>query len=351
MALNLKEIQAKLLAQQAQKEQRGKGTYTTDNSGYPFWNNPVGSTAAIRFLPDGDTTNDYFWVDRLIIKIPFNSVKGNLDSKPVTVQVPCLDMWKPGSCPISAEIRPWWKDSQLEDLARKYWRKKTHLFQGFVTTNPNLEDVVPENPIRRFVINPSIFDIIKAILLRPDIENIPTDFDNGREFYLTRTEKAGYANYTSSYWGMKERPLNETERSAIDTFGLHNLSQFLPKKPDDDAVKAIMELFHASVNEEPYDLERWGQYFKPNGMRNDNNNVAETTDVSSTPKNTIPVTKPVSASTIMSKIAAKTTQVVDEDDDTPWEKPNVVVEAKAPEVKVKQTPEQILAAIRKRQQG
>lgn len=49
MALNLKEIQAKLLEQQARKDQRGKGgSFTGDNSIYPFWNNPEGSTATLR---------------------------------------------------------------------------------------------------------------------------------------------------------------------------------------------------------------------------------------------------------------------------------------------------------------
>ena len=103
MALTLKEIQAKLLEQQAAKDRiKNGGGFTGDNNIYPFWNNPEGSTATLRFLPDGDDSNDFFWVERLIIKLPFPGVKGQNDARPVEVQVPCVDMWKPGSCPIAS---------------------------------------------------------------------------------------------------------------------------------------------------------------------------------------------------------------------------------------------------------
>lgn len=338
MALSLKEIQAKLLEQQARKERGRSGGFTGDNSIYPFWNNPEGSTATLRFLPDGDESNDFFWVERLIIKLPFPGVKGQSDSKPVEVQVPCMDMWKLGSCPIAAETRPWWKDPSLEDTARKYWRKKSYLFQGFVTQNPNKDDNTPENPIRRFIINPSVFDVVKGILMRQDLENSPTDYDNGRDFYLSKTSKGGYANYASSSWSMKERPLTSEERDAIDRHGLYNLSQFLPKKPDEAGVQAIIELFHASVNEEMYDMDRWGQYFKPNGMRTDSNggDGSAAAASASPPQQGSP--SAVTASSIMNKIS----KPVPQDDEVPFDT--------APATPKMQTPDDILAAIRRRQQ-
>jgi hypothetical protein len=346
MALSLKEIQAKLQAQQDKKDRTKNGAFSGESGIYPFWNNPEGSTATMRFLPDGDDTNDFFWVERLIIKLSFPGIKGQNDAKPVEVQVPCMDMWKPNSCPIAAETRPWWKDPQLEDLARKYWRKKSYLFQGFVPQNPNPQDIAPENPIRRFIINPSIFDIIKGILMRPDVENMVTDYDNGRDFYLSKTTKGGYANYSSSSWAMKERPLNDAEREAIDKFKLYNLSQFLPKKPDDAGIKAIIELFHASVNEELYDTERWGQFFRPNGMRYDND---ATTNTDATVNATVsPVANTVTAASIMSKVAKSTPHV---EETAPWEEPVTKQTDVAPvESKPKmQTPDDILAAIRRRQ--
>jgi len=351
MALSLKEIQQKLQAQQDKRDRSKNGTFFGDSGIYPFWNNPEGSTATTRFLPDGDDTNDFFWVERLIIKLSFPGIKGQTDAKPVEVQVPCMDMWKPNSCPILAETRPWWKDPQLEDLARKYWKKKSYIFQGFVNQNPNPQDVTPENPIRRLIINPSIFDVIKAILMRQDLEYSPTDYDYGRDFYLTKTTKGGYANYSSSSWSLSARPLSNIEREAIEKHKLFNLSQFLPKKPDDAALKAIVELFHASVNEELYDAERWGQFFRPNGMKNDNTGT-DGSDVNTTRTHVAqaPHQEQVTAATIMSRITKP--PVVE--DTPPWEnepaKAPVATTVSATDSKPRmQTPDEILAAIRKRQ--
>jgi len=47
---------------------------------------------------------------------------------------------------------------------------------------------------------------------------------------------------------------------------LHNLNDFLPKKPTDVEVKVIQEMFEASVDGEAYDPERFGQYFRAPGM-------------------------------------------------------------------------------------
>jgi hypothetical protein len=41
----------------------------------------------------------------------------------------------------------------------------------------------------------------------------------------------------------------------------------LPKKPSDVELKVIKEMFEASVDGQPYDTERWGQYFRPAGVQ------------------------------------------------------------------------------------
>lgn len=336
MALSLKEIQARLLEQQAKKDRaKGGAGFTGDNAVYPFWNNPDGSSATLRFLPDGDETNDFFWIERLIIKLPFSGIKGQMDAKPVEVQVPCTDMWTPNSCQITAEIRPWWKDKSLEDMARKYYRKKSYLFQGFVVSNPNSEDQIPENPIRRFIINPSVFDSIKGILLDQDLEHTPTDYEHGRDFQLIKTTKGAYANYTSSKWSMKERPLSDSEREAITKFNLWQLKSFLPKQPDSAHTVAIRELFEASVNGELYDVDRWGQFYRPNGLKIDTPSTEET-EVKENVTPVTPAVAQVTASSILNKVANK--QPATTNDESTGDKPKP------------QSPEEIIAAIRRRQQ-
>jgi len=258
---SLAEIRAKLKAQETRGERTGGG----DNAIFPHWNIPEGSTAAVRFLPDGDPNNTFFWAERLMIRLPFNGVKGDMNSKPVVVQVPCVEMWNE-TCPILTEVRTWFKDSSLEEMGRKYWKKRSYIFQGFVNENPLTEDNTPDNPIRRFVISPSIFTLIKDALMDPDIQELPTDYDAGLDFRITKTTKGQYADYSTSKWARKESALTEVQRAAIDTHGLHTLSDYLPKRPTEVEINVLKEMFEASVDGQAYDVERFGQYYRPYGV-------------------------------------------------------------------------------------
>ena len=260
---SLAEIRAKLKEQEANTggQRQGGG----DNAIYPFWNIKEGESCTLRFLPDGDADNTFFWKERLMIKLPFSGVKGDTSSRPVQVQVPCMEMYG-DSCGILQEVRGWFKDPSLEDMGRKYWKKRSYVFQGFVNDNPLTEDSTPENPIRRFIIGPQIFQIIKQALMDPDMEELPTDYTAGVDFRLNKTSKGGYADYGTSTWARRERPLNDAEMNAVNTHGLFNFSDFLPKKPDETAIKVMQEMFEASVDGEAYDADRWSNYFRPSGM-------------------------------------------------------------------------------------
>ena len=260
----LAEIRAKL---QASSQQNTGSGFGGDNAIYPHWNMPEGSTTTVRFLPDGNPDNTFFWAERAMIKLPFAGIKGETSSKPTTVQVPCMEMYgKEFSCPILAEVRPWFKDKSLEDMGRKYWKKKSYLFQGFVTDSKMPEDKTPENPIRRFIIGSQIFNIVKNALMDAEIEELPTDYLRGLDFKIVKTSKGGYADYSTSTWARRERALGEMEAAAIKQHNLFNLNDFLPKKPTDVELKVMVEMFEASVDGEAFDMERWGQYFKPAGM-------------------------------------------------------------------------------------
>jgi hypothetical protein len=157
---SLAEIRAKL----AQQENRTGGTTTgVDNAIFAHWNIPEGTTSRIRFLPDADSKNDFFWVERNMIRLPFNGIKGDVNSKPQIVQVPCVEMWGE-ACPILAEVRTWFKDASLEEMGRKYWKKRSYLFQGFVRDSSLADDQTPENPIRRFIISHKSLTLLKRLL-------------------------------------------------------------------------------------------------------------------------------------------------------------------------------------------
>jgi gp32 DNA binding protein like len=258
----LAEIRARLKSQEVNRSTSSVGG---DNAIYPHWNIQENQEAVVRFLPDKDPNNTFFWTERAMIKLPFAGIKGQADSRPVQVQVPCMEMYGE-TCPVLTEVRPWFKDKSMEDMGRKYWKKKSYIFQGFVLQNPLADDKTPENPIRRFIIGPQIFNIIRAALLDPEMEELPTDYVRGVDFRITKTSKGGYADYSTSKWSRRERALDETERAAIDKFGLFNLSDFRPKKPSEAEVKIIKELFEKSVEGEAYDVEKYGQYFRPAGV-------------------------------------------------------------------------------------
>ena len=267
MATSLAEIRAKLANQESRTQ--GGNTSGGDNGIYAHWNIAEGTTARVRFLPDANPNNTFFWAERLMIKLPFAGIKGQVDSKNTFVQVPCVEMYG-AACPILAEVRTWFKDPSLEEMGRKYWKKKSYLFQGFVRDNPMAEDKSTENPIRRFIISPQIFNLVKNALMDPELENLPTDYEGGLDFNIKKTSKGGYADYSTSTWARKESSLTAEEAQAIEQFGLYNLSDFLPKQPSDAELKIIKEMFEASVNGEAYDPERWGAYYKPAGLRSDN---------------------------------------------------------------------------------
>lgn len=261
---SLAEIRARIAAQENKNQNKGSSNQS-DNVIYPHWNIDEGATATVRFLPDADTNNTFFWVERQVIKLPFNGVKGDPNIKQTIVQVPCMEMYGE-SCPVLAEVRPWYKDETLKELANKYWKKRSYLFQGFVRTNPLADDKVPANPIRRFVISPQIFTIIKSSLMDPEMEELPTDFMRGLDFNIKKASKGGYADYSTSNWARKESALTEVEQAAIQAHGLFNLADFLPKKPNEAELRVIKEMFEASVDGKPFDNERWGAYYRPYGL-------------------------------------------------------------------------------------
>jgi len=268
---SLADIRARLAAQ----ENKSTGsTFQGDNAIYPHWNINEGDTATVRFLPDGDTSNPFFWIERQMIRLPFNGVVGG-DNKQVVVTVPCVEMWN-DTCPILTEVRTWFKDPSLEDMGRKYWKKRSYLFQGFVHTNPLEDDKTPENPIRRFIISPQIFTTIKASLMDPDMEELPTDYNNGLDFRITKTQKGGYADYSTSSWARKESALNADELEAIEKYGLFDLKSFLPNRPGDVEMKVMQEMFEASVDGKAYDPDKWSSYFKPAGMNFGNDDASHT---------------------------------------------------------------------------
>jgi hypothetical protein len=218
-------------------------------------------------------------------------------------------------------------------MGRKYWKKRSYVFQGFVRENPISEDKTPENPIRRFIIGPQIFATIKSALMDPELEELPTDMLRGLDFRIAKTSKGGYADYNTSKWSRKESALTEAEQAAVEQYGLFDLSTFLPKKPTEVELRVMKEMFEASVDGQPYDTEKWGAYFRPAGVQAPSG--SSTPAAESTPA------------------AAKAAPASVAHDDLPFDADEPVAASApvaTPAAKPAQNAEDILAMIRARQQ-
>jgi len=334
---SLAEIRAKLQAQETKSSSSSQGG--GDNAIFTHWNIPEGSSATLRFLPDADPDNTFFWKERQMIRLSFPGVKGGDENKPVTIQVPCVEMWG-DTCPVHAEIRPWFKDPTMEDMGRKYWKKRSYIFQGFVTQSDLQEDSVPENPIRRFVISPQIYKIISSALMDPEFQEIPTDYEAGTDFVIKKSTKGQYADYSTSNWARRERSLDQTERDAIATHDLHNLNDFLPKKPDAEHLNAIFEMFEASVDGQLYDPERFGQYYRPYGVDAPATTGAKPVAAATTPT---PAPAPAPAAPVVEQATAPAPTAVDMT-------PEPEMATAAPAAEGQASAQDILAAIRNRKQ-
>lgn len=314
-------VDMKALREQLKQESQKKNTQQNDGAGYPFWNLENDSIATVRFLPDSDESNLYFWRERKMINLEFDGVVGQTNTNPIKVQVPSMEMWGE-QCPILTEARRFYKEGK-DELGQKYWAKRSFVFQGFVRNNPLTEENVPENPIRRFTINPSLYKIIYSYLMDDDNEYSPTDYDNGCDFRIQKTQKGQYASYETSSFSRKDSKLTEIEREAIEKYGLFNLMDFLPKKPDAETLRVIQEMFEASMDGDPYDPSRFSNYYRPYGLEIDGDAEA----------------KPAKAKTPEAKPRASVQNDADEEEAAPVEAPA----ARKP------TPQELLAKLKSKQ--
>jgi len=275
----------RMLREESEKKNGGSRNSSGDKASYPYWNIPEKNTATIRFLPDRDDNNPWFWVEKQVCKLPFEGVSGGErpSSTPVVVNVPCVDMFG-DTCPIIAASRPWWKTD--EALARKYWKKRSFIAQGFVVSSPFEEADLPENPIRRLILGPSLLEKLKAGLVDAEMENTPIDYINGTDFKIKKTRKSDYNNYDTSEWSRRTRALSEAEQIAIENYGLFNLKDFIGARPDANGIAMIKAMFEASIRGDPYDMDSFGAHYKPYGAFNSGAAPDGVDDFTTTPRET-----------------------------------------------------------------
>jgi hypothetical protein len=218
--------------------------------------------------------------------------------------------------------------------------------QGFVKQDPMNESDPPENPIRKFIMGPQIFAIIKAALMDPDMTYSPVDFINGTDFIISKTSKGGFSDYGTSKWARKESSLNEEMQDAIAQYGLVDLSTYLPKRPTPEQLGIIFEMFQASLEGELYDPAKWSQHYKPYGFDSNNSDDADGGEGKRSARQTFtPQTSVIQQTPV---VQVPVTDTVVEEDDTPFVTETKTVTEPAPTAG--KSPQEILAMLRNRKQ-
>ena len=256
MSSKLEQLRAKL-----RNSANNGSKQDNDKTYFQHWNMEVGESAKLRFLPDGNESSVEFWAEKRMINLPFAGVVG-MDPKPCVVKVPCMQMYGE-RCPITDENATLWKTD--EDTARKYYRKKSFIFHGFVRQS-TIQETGIENPIRRFIFNQNIAAIITAGILDEEMEDMPYDLENGTDFIVNKTQSGKWANYDTSRWARKPSSLTDEELDAIKKFGIPSLNSYLPAKPTPEMIDIMMDMYVDSLNGDLYDPEKYGKFFRPAGV-------------------------------------------------------------------------------------
>jgi len=225
---------------------------------FPFWKMEPGTSTVVRFVPDADTSNDTFWREEQVIFLPFPGTTRNSD-RPVRIRVPCMKMFgKPD--PILSDISSLWKKN--DELARKYYRRRNYVYSGFVRSTSLKEENFEKISLRLFRFTSSLHSIILQFLQNPDLEFVPVDPENGRNFSISRTRKGAYADYSTSSFSLKPSSLTKEEREFVEKNGLLNLSNFLVKMPDSEDLREIFEMYLDSRNGKLLDEEKYARWIR-----------------------------------------------------------------------------------------
>lgn len=291
-------------------------TSYSKNDVYPHWNTPVGKTCKLRLIPDKNESNTVFCVDKSTRTLPFNGIKGKTDKK-VYVNVPAFNTTPSEQLYVPIEYKfsnkedviqmamNGWFETRPEEY-KTYKRKIQHIYQGFVRVDNSGEkpEDKPDSILRKFYLADSIhkFVLNKDVLIT--LPNLPIDYEKGRDLNISVTQTK-YKEYTAN-WDFVETSLNEEEATVLVNNQHHDLSTFLLKPPTDAEKNAMLEMFEASHKGLPYDMDRWGQYYKPYGNFDDNE-IDKTSTASSAPSTPV---KP-NVNTIVNKVAEASKPVVE----------------------------------------
>ena len=268
----------KMRKQMREEEDKSKGFARSSGAVFPHWNIKEGGKVTLRFLPDGDAENEFFWATRQVINIPFHNKLGN-SKTPVSVRVPCMHTYEESDSIIDfiKDEGLWKGDEDDKKLARKYYKKVSHKYHGFIVGENPIDEEPAEGGeipnLRQFVFTKMIHKQVWDSIMDEenwDDDDDPLDYETGLDYVIKVSRQGEYNNYTG-HWARKPRALDEDELGWIEALekGIPNLAEgFVPKKPNEEEIDQIMDLFEASWEGREWTPEEFGDFaYLPFGYR------------------------------------------------------------------------------------
>ena len=289
MTLDLNALRAKYTAETAKIKNTSNNFTATV---FDFRNLKVGDSVRIRFIDDTEP-NDVFWRERRTRNLKFNSVKdttGAVLNQATYVDIPAFNkkfdevLWSNPPAEylyandedvIQKRIGNFWDGTDAgKELYNKFKRRKTYVMRGFLESDV---EGYERNKVYRFIVTEDLFNLISSFMKDTEIAYAPTDKQNGLDFIINVTGKNSNINgktqevkdYTTSKYARKETPLTTEELNYLSNNELPPLITYVYAKPNAEQETAMVEMFEAIMNDDPYDVARWGKYYKPNNVQFD----------------------------------------------------------------------------------
>lgn len=233
MALSLEQLQAAFKKNDTSNNEGGN----RPNNYYLFWNMKDDEKATVRFLPDTNPDNPMgFLVEKLMHNLEINGEKK---------KIPCLKMYGE-ECPICDVSRAYYKEEgKKSPNGKKYWRKKQHIAQALIVSDPLAADEetgeTSEGKVRFLNLGWQLYEKIKAEFESGELDANPVEFKGGCNFNIGKASQGGeYSTYAlTSGFARRSTDLTDDEVALVED-QMVDLSTLIPPKPDLEKVEAML---------------------------------------------------------------------------------------------------------------
>ena len=201
---------------------------------FNFFNMDFDESCTVRFLPDANEDNPkHFLVEKKMHRLEINGEQET---------VPCLTMYGE-ECPICQTAKAFY-DAGDGANGKKFYRSLNHIGQVLVKKDPMTYDDADdtcEGKVKAISISWQIWSVMKQAIQDNELEEAPSDFDEGTDFVIKKTKNGKWAKYDlGTKFVKRESALDEDELEAAEA-GMVDLTTYLPEKPTLEKIEAKLK--------------------------------------------------------------------------------------------------------------